>query len=112
MITDADSFAEWQEVREQLLRTYCERVLPRDLQVATEPWVDLRTCMEVMARTVHTALLIDTGADPAAQTKMLVLIRDAYRLMQREWPAPEFEKISSKLFGAWWRVLAEEERMN
>ena len=106
-----DSFEEWQEVRERLLRTYCERVMPHDMSLAAQARLPLRTCMEVLFRTVHTALLIYTGADPTTQREMLVLVKRMYTLMQRELPAPEFEECK-KLFDVWWRVFAEQERMN
>jgi hypothetical protein len=43
---------------------------------------------------------------------VLLLIKRMYTAMQRELPAPEFEQISSTLFGSWHRALAEQERMN
>jgi hypothetical protein len=107
-----NSFEEWQEVREKLIQTYCERVLPRDLQVAAQPRLPLHIVFDVLFRTIHTALLIYTGADPTTQREMLVLVKRIYTLMHRELPAPEFEEISTALFGAWRHVLAQGERMN
>ena len=112
MIRDVDSFEEWQEVREELLWTYRKRVLPRDVLLCKQPKLPLHTCVEVMFRTVNTALLIYTGADPTTQRQVLLLIKRMYTLMQRELPAPVFEQFSSTLFGQWHRALAEEERMN
>jgi hypothetical protein len=112
MIRDVDSFEEWQEIREELLWKYIKRVLPRDLLLVEQPRLPLHTCVEVMFRTVNTALLIYTGADAATQREVLLLIKRMYTAMQRELPAPEFEQISSTLFGSWHRALAEEERMH
>ena len=112
MIPDADTFEEWQEIREELIWKYINRVLPRDLLLVEQPRAPLHTCVEVMFRTVNTALLIYTGADAETQREVLMLIRRMYTLMQRELPAHEFEQISSMLFGPWHRALAEHERMN
>ena len=112
MIRDVDSFEEWQEIREELLWKYIKRVLPRDKLLVEQPRLPLPICIEVMFRTVNTALLIYTGADAATQRDVLMLIKRMYTLMQRELPAREFKEITSTLFGSWHRALAEQERMN
>jgi hypothetical protein len=111
MIRDVNSFEEWQEIREQLLWKYIKCVLPRDLLLC-EQRMPPHSCVEVMFRTVNTALLIYTGADAATQREVLLLIKRMYTAMQQELPAPVFEQFSSTLFGQWHRALAEEERMN
>ena len=109
MIRDVDGFEEWQEIREELIWKYINRVLPRDLLLVEQPRAPLHTCVEVMFRTVNTALLIYTGADAATQREMLLMIKRMYTAMQRELPAREFELISLPLFGPWHRALVGEE---
>jgi hypothetical protein len=111
MIRDVNSFEEWQEIREELLWKYIKCVLPRDL-LLVEQRMPLHTCVEVMFRTVNTALLMYTGADPTTQRELLLMIKRMYTAMERELPAPVFEQFSSTLFGGWHRALAEQERMN
>jgi hypothetical protein len=112
MIRDVDSFEEWQEIREELLCKYIKRVLPRDLWLVEQPRLPLPTCVEVMFRTVNTALLIYTGADAATQREVLLLIKRMHTAMQQELPAPVFKQFEATLFGSWHRALAEQERMN
>jgi hypothetical protein len=57
MMRDVDSFEEWQEIRQELLWKYIKCVLPRDLLLVEQPRLPLPTCVEVMFRTVNTALL-------------------------------------------------------
>jgi hypothetical protein len=102
--------------REELMYSYPiidERITACDLWLAAQPVaLSLRTSLEVMWRTTYaSALKYEDERDPVMKHCMLLSIRESYRMMQRELPAPYCAAICARLFDEWLDVLnTEEER--
>jgi hypothetical protein len=103
---NVQDLTEWREWRKRLIATYQDHVLLRDRALASVPKLPIERVIEVLLRTVHTALLIYTGADRATQEDMLWEIKLWYAIARDELPKP----IADEIFRVWRDALAWEEQ--
>ena len=90
-----------------------ERLTACDLWLAAQPErLPLRTCVEVLWRTAFASALKYEHSDADEKHRMLLSIRECYRMILHEFPMPYCEQMAQALFEEWCDVLlTEEERL-
>ena len=116
-VSSLDDMLHWRDQLIHFVPIIDERITACDLWLAAQPvQLNLRTAIEVLWRTAYAgALKYEDEPDPVTKHNMLLSIRECYRMLQREIPAPYCAQIARVLFEVWLDVFedeAERKRMN
>ena len=119
-VSNLKDMLDWRDQLMHAVPIIDERITACDYWLAAQPVaLSLRTCIEVMWRTVYaSALKYDEESDPITKHCMLLSTRECYRMLMRAFPAPYAAQIAQVLFDEWLDVLnteeerAERKRMN
>jgi hypothetical protein len=110
-VRNLDDMLRWRGLLMHYVPIVDERITACDLWLAAQPVrLDLRTALEVMWRTAYAgALKYEDETDPITKHCMLLSIRECYRMLQREFPAPYCAQMAARLFEVWCDVFESEE---
>jgi hypothetical protein len=110
-VSNLKDMLDWRDQLMHAVPIVDERITACDFWLAAQPMdLPLRTALEVMWRTVYVgALKYEDETDPIMKHCMLLHIRECYRMMLRELPAPYCAAICARLFEVWCDVFETEE---
>jgi hypothetical protein len=110
-VSNLDDMLDWRDTLMRAVPIIDERITACDLWLAAQTArLDLRTALEVMWRTAYSgALKYEHETDPITKHCMLLSIRECYRMLQREIPAPYCAQMAARLFEVWCDVFETEE---